>query len=115
MPDYTNNDKDESGPSSFRVMANDIDHTHTAVAVLSAMAAYSYIRENDLDAQVFGVFSNAAAGRVDATNNWWGCQEGPASGKPGCATVTPNVTFNPWTKHHIDHAGAHAGEYAGHK
>ena len=118
---------DNEAPSSFRVLANDIDETAISVAVLMGMAPNSYIRENDLDKNQIGVL-NASGFNVDATNNWWGCTEGPASGKGGCSTimnvepdpdpddmvVNSTTSYTPWLKKHAAHAGAHAGEYAGH-
>ena len=110
------NDTNEA-PSSFRVLANDIDDTAIAVAVLLGMAPNSYIRENDLDHDQIGVL-NATEFNVDATNNWWGCDEGPFGGKKACSTIsntgTGSTSFVPWLKHHASHAGAHAGEFAGH-
>ena len=108
----TDDDEQVAPPSSFRVMVNDIDKTGTGVSVLTELAAYSYIEQNNFDHNMVGI-DNDAASRVDGTNNWWGCQEGPDSGKAGCATVEGNVAFHPWTKKHIDHAGAHAGDHAG--
>ena len=118
-PIVTDNNEDHNDPtnppSSFRVMANDIDDTQVAVAVLTQMASNSYVRENDFDNDVVGVL-NAGNENLDATNNWWGCSEGPASGK--CATVVNSgggtTWYTPWLKHHVDHAGKHAGEHAGH-
>lgn len=31
---------------------------------------------------------------IDATENWWGCNEGP--GQPGCDTFSGGVTADPW-------------------
>jgi hypothetical protein len=109
-------DEDTNPPSSFRVLANDLDNTKVAVAVLMQMGQSSYVRENDLDAISIGVL-NTGNQNLDATNNWWGCQEGPASTKKECAKIVTtggSTVFNPWLKRHVDHAGAHAGEYAGH-
>jgi len=108
----------ENAPSSFRVLANDLDeHNGIAIAVLTGLAPNSYIRENDLDKNQVGVL-NASGFNVDATNNWWGCTEGPASGKGGCSTIMDvggsTTSYTPWLKKHAAHAGAHAGEYAGH-
>jgi len=86
---------------------------------------YSYVEENDFDHDGIGVL-NTGDLNLDATNNWWGCQEGPASGKKECATIkdvndddtstppTATTFYNPWLKSHVDHAGEHAGEWAGH-
>ena len=38
---------------------------------------------------------NLGSGRVDATENWWGCSAGPT--KKNCSSaVGPNVLFTPW-------------------
>jgi len=114
------NDEDENdpvnSPSSFRVLANDLDdHNEIAVAVLTGLAPNSWIRENDLDHDQIGVL-NESETKVDATNNWWGCDEGPDNSK--CSSIVngagSSASYTPWLKHHASHAGAHAGEYAGH-
>ena len=112
-PSPLDTEDDETGPSSFRVLANDLDDGQVAVAVLAQMAPYSYIKENDFDHNQIGVWSSANT-NTDATNNWWGCVEGPASGKKECATIAGVVFYQPWLKQHVDHAGDHAGEHAGH-
>jgi len=94
--------------------ALDVEWAHAiapGATIILSVASSSQVTDlmNAVDAAV-----NAGATVVDATNNWWGCQEGPASGKKECAKIVGDATYNPWTKHHIDHAGAHAGEYAGH-
>jgi hypothetical protein len=42
---------------------------------------------------------NIGTGTVDATENWWGCPQGPD--KDGCTTVSGAVTFTPWLRHPI--------------
>lgn len=112
-----NGDGSPNPPSSFRVLANDLQDAAVAVGVYTQMAPYSYVEENDFDHDSIGVL-NTGNVNLDATNNWWGCQEGPASGKKECATIvtnTPGTTsYNPWLRSHVDHAGEHAGEWAGH-
>jgi hypothetical protein len=103
-------------PSSFRVLSNDLQDAAVSVAVWSQLAMYSYIEENDFDHDTVGVY-NGGDMNLDATNNWWGCQEGPASIKKECAKIVDdggNTFYNPWLKSHVDHAGEHAGEWAGH-
>jgi len=106
---------DTNPPSSFRVLSNDLQDATVSVAVWTQLAMYSYIEENDFDHDTVGVFNNGDD-NLDATNNWWGCQEGPASGKKECATIGGAGTtfYNPWLRSHVDHAGEHAGEWAGH-
>jgi parallel beta-helix repeat protein len=41
-----------------------------------------------------GIDDLASSGYVDATENWWGCADGP--GSPGCAKVLGMVFFKPW-------------------
>jgi parallel beta-helix repeat protein len=42
----------------------------------------------------FGI-DNIGTELVNATENWWGCPDGP--GSPGCAGINgPNVLFTPW-------------------
>ena len=40
---------------------------------------------------------NKGAGTVDATENCWGCPQGPDKG--GCTTVSGAVSFTPWLRH----------------
>jgi hypothetical protein len=42
---------------------------------------------------------NIGTGTVDATENWWGCPQGPD--KDGCTTVSGAVSFTPWLRHPI--------------
>ena len=113
-PVVPNNSNDEpiSVPSSFRVTTNDIDNTEVGVAVLMPVAAYSYVEQNNFDHNSIGVLNNGSM-NLDATNNWWGCHEGP--GDSHCASIagTGTTYFNPWTRKHIEHAGSHAGDHAG--
>ena len=48
---------------------------------------------NDLLGSGFGV-QNLGTGTVNATANWWGCDDGPGTG--GCSDVGPGVLYNPW-------------------
>ncbi len=106
-------------PSSFRVSTNDFDDTDIAVAVFGQLAMYSYVEQNNFDKTDIGV-QNDGNTNLDATNNYWGCDEGPRSisGKKECADVVTlgGTTYvHPWLKNHVDHAGAHAGDHAGHQ
>jgi Right handed beta helix region len=47
---------------------------------------------------------NKGAGIVDATENWWGCPQGPDKG--GCTTVSGAVSFTPWLRHPIPKVNA---------
>ena len=111
----TNEDGEEvAPPSSFRVGTNDFDNTGIGVAVYNQLAPYTYIEDNNFDNNEIGVL-NDGNDNLDATNNWWGCAEGPYSGK--CATevtIAGSTHVSPWLRNHVDHAGAHAGDHAGH-
>jgi len=49
-------------------------------------------------ANVCALDSAACTGKIDATENYWGCAAGP--GGSGCsATSGANITFTPWLKH----------------
>lgn len=43
-------------------------------------------------------------GPVDASDNWWGCPDGPPS--EDCADADENVTFRPWAEEPFPQAGA---------
>jgi CSLREA domain-containing protein len=65
---------------------------HNSSGVL--MAHYNRIVDNGAAA---GWGLNAVTGQIDATDNWWGCNEGPSSAP--CDTVSdPNLiaSFDPW-------------------
>ena len=48
-------------------------------------------------ANVCALDSAACTGRIDATENYWGCPAGPGSG--GCTTTSgSNISFTPWLK-----------------
>jgi Right handed beta helix region len=45
--------------------------------------------------------AKACTGTIDATQNWWGCDDGP--GKHECSTVSgTNITFVPWLQKAVD-------------
>jgi parallel beta-helix repeat protein len=54
------------------------------------------IHLNQLEGTGIGVDDLSATGLVNATENWWGCAQGP--GATGCSTVVggANVTYTPW-------------------
>jgi hypothetical protein len=40
--------------------------------------------------------ASLGTGTVSATDNWWGCNQGPQSASSGCDTVSGAVTSSPW-------------------
>ena len=60
---------------------------------LGGYASGNEIRCNDIYGNFPGLV-NDTAGTVIATNNWWGCSEGP--GAAGCDTVVGDVLVDPW-------------------
>ena len=53
-----------------------------------------FVHLNDLLGNMIGL-ANLGSGSVDATQNWWGCVQGP--GSPGCSAVSgSNVIVRPW-------------------
>jgi Right handed beta helix region len=48
--------------------------------------------------------AKACTGTIDATQNWWGCDDGP--GKHGCSTVSgTNILFKQWLQKPVDGGG----------
>jgi parallel beta-helix repeat protein len=75
-----------------RVTGNVIDRELIDIAIRTS--AQIDIHLNDLRGGAIGV-ANLGSGKVDATQNWWGCPRGP--GAPGCSTVQGgNIVFSPW-------------------
>ena len=70
-----------------------------AVDIATNTPAQVNVHLNDLLDGKIGV-DNLGTGTVDATENWWGCPNGPGAG--GCTTVKGNgVSFTPFLKHPI--------------
>jgi copper-binding protein NosD len=56
--------------------------------------AYMDVHLNNLFGHAVGL-ANLGSGRVDATENWWGCPSGPT--RHGCSSVTgSNILVDPW-------------------
>jgi hypothetical protein len=56
--------------------------------------------------------ANLGAGSSDATENWWGCPNGP--GSSGCSTVNgPNIIVSPWLTQPIVIAPTNASSPSG--
>jgi nitrous oxidase accessory protein NosD len=66
-----------------------------SVDVVANTPATVIVHLNNLEgAGMIGV-DNLGSGKVDATENWWGCSAGPS--KKNCSSVVgPNVLFTPW-------------------
>ena len=57
--------------------------------------ALTALHLNNLNGNKVGVQNLNAGGSVDATENWWGCGQGPTG--HGCSSASgPNVAFTPW-------------------
>jgi Right handed beta helix region len=81
------------------VSNNVIDDENIAVAFDSPSTLNIHL--NDFPAHHIGIANLASAGIVNATENWWGCANGP--GAAGCSTITGTmVTFTPWLTRPMD-------------
>lgn len=75
------------------ISGNIIKNEGIDVAVNSASLLDLHL--NSLEGKQIGVANLNAGGTVNATENWWGCPDGP--GAKGCATIQGvNVTYTPW-------------------
>jgi hypothetical protein len=54
--------------------------------------------DNNFNSQDVGV-TNASSSNVGATDNWWGCPDGPTGTQDHCASVSGPVSYNPWLEH----------------
>jgi parallel beta-helix repeat protein len=80
-------------PVTGLVISNNvIENEQVDVGVNSASALDVHL--NDFGGKGIGVEELNAAGTVNATENWWGCPNGPTA--HGCATVVGAVVFSPW-------------------
>jgi nitrous oxidase accessory protein NosD len=75
---------------------NDFDGEAVDIAALILPPTVSVTAQlNRFDSNTIGV-QNYAAGTMDATENWWGCPQGPAA-HHGCSTISGGgVFFAPW-------------------
>jgi nitrous oxidase accessory protein NosD len=73
---------------------NVIENESIDVAVNSASQVNLHL--NDFDGKQVGVANLNVGGIVNATENWWGCDDGP--GAHGCSTIVggATVTYSPW-------------------
>ena len=99
---------DGSLAANFRTTANVVRENASFIASGAVGPGLHMVDGNDIDGPTyfdgmttdasfnrFGGFVTRVAGAfVDATNNWWGCNEGP--GEPGCESSTPSLPSDPW-------------------
>lgn len=81
--------------------------TENEIGVLVAGEVFGTdVHGNNLHDNGAGIGLNAteAAGEVDATENWWGCADGPDD--PACDDVLGNATYDPWLTSPNPDAGA---------
>ena len=77
--------------SGTEILNNVIKDEAVDIAVKTTAAVVADF--NNLNGPAIGV-ANLGTGFVNASNNWWGCSQGPNT--PGCSTVASNVLFTPW-------------------
>ena len=77
--------------SGTEILNNVIKNEAVDIAVKTTAAVIAH--DNNLNGPAIGV-ANLGTGQVNASENWWGCSQGPNT--PGCSTVTANVLFTPW-------------------
>ena len=89
-----------AGTTNLDILGNDISGAAEGVHVEdNSLTDTLDVHHNRIAGNDSGV-DNASTGgdQVDATNNWWGCNEGP--GQPGCddvdEVVPGTVEFEPW-------------------
>ena len=89
-----------SGPkANFGATGSTFQGNGTGIQFVGlAQAAASGLHFNVIIANpTAGLDANTAGDAIDATNNWWGCNTGPASGNLGCDTALGAlVNSNPW-------------------
>jgi parallel beta-helix repeat protein len=74
------------------IAGNDIDDEAIAIAVNAPSLVELHL--NDLANKGSVGVANLGTGTVNATQNWWGCENGPAS--PNCSSASGAVVFTPW-------------------
>lgn len=88
------------------ITLNDIDKESIAIAVNNAGSAGAVViaHLNNLVGRGATGVANLGAAPVDATQNWWGCNNGP--GAKGCSTVSgSNVATTPFLTRPVRAAG----------
>ncbi len=109
-------------PSSYTVTDNQIQNVAIGVHVESLLGGNSYAHYTNFQNVKVGVkvdasapsSSNQAETNFDATNNFWGCDDGPVSSDDSnCATIIGAAYYNPWLASPVEQAGDEAGDNAG--
>jgi Right handed beta helix region len=81
-------------PVSGTVITQNTIKNESIDVVANTPAVVTVHLNNLVGAGMIGV-DNLGSGKVDATENWWGCSAGPT--KKNCSSaVGPNVVFTPW-------------------
>jgi parallel beta-helix repeat protein len=92
--------------SGTLITLNDIDKESIAIAVNNAAGAGAVViaHLNNLVGRGATGVANLGAAPIDATENWWGCGDGP--GARGCSAVTgANVATTPFLGRPVRSAG----------
>jgi hypothetical protein len=109
-------------PSSYTVTDNQIQNVTIGVHVESLLGGNSYAHYTNFQNVKVGVLVDATAPTTsnqpetnfDATNNFWGCDDGPVSSDDNnCATISGAAYYNPWLASPVEGAGDEAGDNAG--
>jgi hypothetical protein len=89
---------DDTGVFSGTISGNTISVCQTGIKVNAANFAATTVNDNNITGNLtYGVWNNAVAGTLNATNNWWGANDGPGTVGPGHgANVSGTVTYSPW-------------------
>lgn len=88
------------------ITLNDIEKESIAIAVNNAAGAGAVViaHLNNLAGRGATGIANLGAGPIDATENWWGCANGP--GAKGCSAVSgANVATTPFLARPVRSAG----------
>ncbi|MBV8195237.1 MAG: hypothetical protein JOY80_06885 [Candidatus Dormibacteraeota bacterium] len=119
---------DSLPPSAYTVVDNELQQVYTAVDVEALLGANSYVRDNNFDHDVYGIYNGSAVppgdANLDGTNNWWGCELNGTSAPPttitgdnhGCAANGGNsaaTSTQPPQSESVEQAGDQAGHNAG--
>ena len=92
--------------SGTLITLNQIERELIDIAIENANAAGAVVvaHLNNLVGRSATGIANLGAGPVDATENWWGCANGP--GGRGCTTVSgAGVTTTPFLTQPVQSAG----------